>query len=423
MAEFPLLGRDERGDTASQGAAKPAAGAAYAASTKKRAMNRDHTQHDNGMAAGGTAEGGTGTAALPSPSRRARWVTIALLMVAITAGHNAIHLAGAPFWMTLTQKLYFVPVMLAGFWSGSRGGLATAAVAALLYPHRGHGAHIHSAMFTASQTSDMVLLFIVGGVTGWLRDRLGRELERHRQTAVQRDQALSEATRSYEIARRSERLAALGQMAAGIAHEVRNPLTTMQGAVDILRRSATTHPERVATLLERLQTEIGRLGEITHHVLEFARPSAPAIRPLDPHEVARHCVLLMRPQIESQGLRVELHADTASTAIDGDRDQLGQVLVNLLLNAGQFAEPGSTIEVASRSTAEGWELAVGNRGPAIAEGDLERIFDPFVTTRAEGTGLGLAIAARIAEAHHGTLRCASAEGITTFVLTLPRGTP
>jgi len=386
-------------------------------------MNGDDTQYNHDLATGRATVRRDGATALLAPSRRARWVTIALLMVAITAGHNAIHLASAPFWMTLTQKLYFVPVMLAGFWSGSRGGVATAAAAALLYPHRGHGAHIHSAMFAAGQTSDMVLLFIVGGVTGWLRDRLGRELERHRQTAMQRDHALSEATRSYEIARRSERLAALGQMAAGIAHEVRNPLTTMQGAVDILRRSATTHPERVATLLERLQTEIGRLGEITHHVLEFARPAEPAIRPLDPHEVARHCVLLMRPQIESQGLRVELRADAGATAIEGDRDQLGQVLVNLLLNAGQFAEPGSTIEVASRCTVDGWELAVGNRGPAIAEADLERIFDPFVTTRAEGTGLGLAIAARIAEAHHGTLRCASAEGTTTFVLTIPRATP
>jgi signal transduction histidine kinase len=386
-------------------------------------MNGDHTQHDNGVAAGEMAEGGAGATAPPSPSRRARWAAIALLMVTITVAHNAIHLASAPFWMTLTQKLYFVPVMLAGFWSGSRGGLATAAVAALLYPHRGHGAHLHSGTFAASQTSDMVLLFIVGGVTGWLRDRLGRELERHRQTAIQRDQALSEATRSYEIARRSERLAALGQMAAGIAHEVRNPLTTMQGAVDILRRSATTHPERVATLLARLESEIGRLGEITHHVLEFARPAEPAIRRLDPHEVAHRCVLLMRPQLESQGLRVELHEDPGALTIEGDPDQLGQVLVNLLLNAGQFAEPGSTIRVASRVSDDAWELAVENRGATIAAADLERIFDPFFTTRAEGTGLGLAIAARIAEAHRGTLRCASAEGTTTFVLNIPRATP
>jgi len=386
-------------------------------------MNDGPIEHGNDEAISGMAEVREAANSLPSPSRRARWVTIAVLMVAVTIVHNAIHLAAAPFWMTLTQKLYFVPVMLAGFWSGSRGGLATATVAALLYPHRGHGAHVHSTMFTAGQTSDMVLLFIVGGVTGWLRDRLGRELERHRQTAVQRDQALSEATRSYAIARRSERLAALGQMAAGIAHEVRNPLTTMQGAVDILRRSATTHPERVATLLDRLQSEIGRLGEITHHVLEFARPAEPAIRRLDPHEVARRCVVLMRPQLESQGLRVELREGPGGVTIDGDPDQLPQVLVNLLLNAGQFAEPGSAIEVASRVTGDAWELAVENRGATIAAADLERIFDPFFTTRAEGTGLGLAIAARIAEAHRGTLRCDSADGITTFVLTIPRATP
>jgi len=195
MAEFPRVGRHDGGDTASQDAANAAAGAAYAAFTAKRAMNGDDTQHHSGMATDTTVARRDDTTALLAPARRARWVTIVLLIAAITAGHNAIHLASAPFWMTLTQKLYFVPVMLAGFWSGSRGGMATAAVAALLYPHRGHGAHIHSAMFTAGQTSDMVLLFIVGGVTGWLRDRLGRELERHRQTALQRDHALSEARR------------------------------------------------------------------------------------------------------------------------------------------------------------------------------------------------------------------------------------
>ena len=386
-------------------------------------MNGGSTEERSPTAAGGSAPLPAATPPLPASARRARWLTIALLVVGVTLAHNAIHLASAPFWMTLTQKLYFVPVILAGFWSGSRGGIATAAVAALLYPHRGHGAHLHSGMFTASQASDMVLLFLVGGVTGWLRDRLAGELERHRQTAIQRDLALTEATRSYAIARRAERLAALGQMAAGIAHEVRNPLTTMQGAVDILRRSATSHPERVAPLLDRLQSEIGRLGEITHHVLEFARPATPAIRPLDPHAVVRHCVLLMRPQLESQGLRVELREDSDALTLDGDRDQLAKVLVNLLLNAGQFAEPGSTIQVASRTTGEGWELAVENRGETIAAADRERVFDPFFTTRAEGTGLGLAIAARIAEAHHGTLRCASAAGTTTFVLTLPRATP
>ena len=408
--------------------------------------------------------------AIIHPPAHVQWGVILLLLVAITVAHNVIHLAAAPLVMILVQKLYFVPVILAGFWSGLRGGLLVAAIALVLYPHQGgllqlafgeaepqpvamdgaamtmdpnmdhsmmvmdpamdpsmpmdHSAMGHAmgdpdAIFSAGQSSDMVLLFVVALMTGWLRNLLQRELLLHQKTAEERDAALSETRRTFELARRSEHLASLGQMAAGVAHEVRNPLTGMQGAVDILRRSGWENRERATLLLDRLQASIAHLDELTRHFLQFARPPKSDLRPIEPCAIAGQAAQLLRPQAEAAGLQIAVHGGETGRTIRADSDQIRQVLVNLLLNAIHFAETGSEVRLDCRFAAGFWQASIDNLGPEIAPEERERIFDPFHTTRAEGTGLGLAIVARIVEAHGGAIRCDSENGHTTFTLTIP----
>lgn len=351
---------------------------------------------------------------------RLQWIIVAAWLTAITLVHNSIQTSDMYLLMVAVQKLFFLPVILAGFVGGFWGGLGIAALAVSLYPHyRLPYLHIDY-MLSIPVVTDMVLLFVVGATTGWLSDRIKDELERHRRTARERDQALQELKLSYERARRAEHLAALGQMAAGIAHEVRNPLTSMQGAVDVLQRSITTHPQRAETLLKRLESEIGRLDEITKHVLLYARPPQTAREPMNPHPWLSEIVDGLRDQAQDRGLTLEL-ASTPNGAhmILGDRDQLRQVILNLVLNAVHFADMHSTITIESRFLDGQWELSVSNTGPEIRAEDREHIFEPFYTTRADGTGLGLAIGARIAEAHHGTLQCSSENRITRFTLTIP----
>lgn len=377
----------------------------------------------------------TGFRSVIHPPRHVQWGIILMSLVVITIIHNGVHLTSAPFVMILMQKLYFIPVILAGFWSGLRGGFFVAAIAALLYPHHGHmasmpgnhamhGMQVQSdtAFFDAGQSSDMILLFIVAIMTGWLRNLLQQELIKHKKTAEQRDQALQETRRSFELVRRSEHLASLGQMAAGIAHEVRNPLTGMQGAVDILKRSGPEEHERRQLLLERLQTSIAHMDELTRHFLEFAKPPESDMQDVQPNLLITQAVQLLKPQAEKSGL--QLHAeipDSSRDSIHADREQIRQVLINLMLNAIQFANPGSTICITSRFEGGAWVAAVSNRGPEIPSSEWERIFDPFHTTRADGTGLGLAIVARIIEAHGGSIHCVSEEGVTTFELMIPGG--
>lgn len=359
-------------------------------------------------------------ARLLHPGSKMQFVIISVLLAIITVVHNGLHLSSSPLIMILFQKLYFVPVILAGFWSGSKGGLLTSLIAAFLYPHHGHLHMPDAAMFTIGQSTDIVLLFVVGGMTGWLRDILSRESLRHLQTAEERDLALQEARQSFARAQRAEHLASLGEMAAGIAHEVRNPLTSMQGVVDILRRSAETNPKRVVAMIELLENEIAHLDEVTRHFLQFARLPKANKKQMDPDVVCEQTASLMRSQLESKGHGLSLHAETGTDCrIDADEDQLKQILVNLLLNASQFAEADSVVRLESIWEENLWQARVINRGPEIPPEDSKRIFDPFYTTRAEGTGLGLAIAARIAEAHAGSLEVQCAGGETAIVLKIP----
>lgn len=354
-------------------------------------------------------------------SPKVQWSIVITLIISITIAHNSMQIPEMSLLMVATQKLFFIPVILAGFISGAVGGTLVALLAAALYPHY-RVPHLHvEYMFNIPVVSDMVLLVIVGLTTGWLSDRIKEELERHRRTAQQRDQALQELTHSYERARRAEQLAALGQMAAGIAHEVRNPLTSMQGAVDVLKRSVTTNPERADTLLNRLEKEITRLDDITKHVLLYARPPCATLEAVNPIELCNDVLESAKPQAQTLGLSLKfVQAHSSKAEIHGDKSQLQQVILNLVLNALQFADQHSTVCMNSSLDENSWYLIVSNHGPAIEEKDCEHIFEPFFTTRAEGTGLGLAIGARIVEAHEGNISCQCADGVTSFTLTIPR---
>jgi len=359
------------------------------------------------------------------PSPIFQWSAIVIPLVLITVAHNSIYLASYPFQMIIVHKLFFIPVILAGFWKNVRGGLSVALIAAFLYPHRGememHGpAHD---MFLAGQTSDIVLLFIVGGMMGLLRNLLGQELERHRLTAIERDAALSEALENFKVARKKDRLAVLGEMVAGIAHEVGNPLTGMLSSIEVLKRSTGKDTERVNTLLEILEKEINRLDKIVRRFLEFARTGEPVMQKYEPCKLVEETTDFMRHQFERSGFSLKIEQEKNNPPIECDPAQISQIIINLLINAIQFAREESEIVVTSSTESDFWKLVVQNQGSPMPENLRGRIFEPFVTTRSEGTGLGLAVAHRIAENHGGSLSfsCKS-KGRTDFILQIPLAT-
>jgi signal transduction histidine kinase len=220
---------------------------------------------------------------------------------------------------------------------------------------------------------------------------------------------------------RAEQLASVGQMAAGIAHEVRNPLSAIKLLVQAAGERSGSLPTRDLRVLEE---EIGRLEEIVSGFLDFARPPRPELRPVDVRELVGQVVESFRPRADAQGVALHLEADEQVRAL-ADPNQFRQVVYNLLFNALEAQPGGGRIGVTLRGGGPGraLTLAVTDGGPGLPPGLGDRIFEPFVSTKATGLGLGLSVCRRIAESHGGTLTAESGAAGATFTLALPAAHP
>jgi signal transduction histidine kinase len=213
-----------------------------------------------------------------------------------------------------------------------------------------------------------------------------------------------------EMARR-ERLAALGDVAAAFAHEVRNPLNAVSMGLQRLRAEFAPAPaDEYARFVDLMQGEVTRLNAIVEEFLALARPL-----PLSPAPVAVGALLEeLAARVESQAraasIAVRVSVPEPAPVVVADRRHLEQVLLNLVLNALQAMSPGGTVTMEARTARDRVEIAVADTGPGIPPEALPRIFDPYFTTRPAGLGLGLTIARRIVEAHGGSLDVASQPG-------------
>ena len=249
-------------------------------------------------------------------------------------------------------------------------------------------------------------------------------------------QDVSAVVRMEQELRRRERLAGVGELAASIAHEIRNPLATISGSVELLRPlSGVAAPER-ERLMDIVLREIERLDALIRDFLQYARPVQPklvavALPPLL-DEVARMLAAALPAEV-----RLEVEADASASAL-ADATQLRQVLWNLVRNAFEALEGPGVVRIVASCVAEApqgddeggrkrsaggagtVEIVVADTGRGIPLADLERIFDPFYTTKADGTGLGLPTVHRIVESHGGALQVESQPGVgTRFRVRLP----
>jgi two-component system sensor histidine kinase PilS (NtrC family) len=211
-----------------------------------------------------------------------------------------------------------------------------------------------------------------------------------------------------EQIRRSDRLAALGTLAASLAHELRNPLASMSGAVELLSNSAKL-PDTDRRLLQIVQREAERLEKLLRDFLNFARPGEPRLKRLRLDRAAEEVVSLAGPHGAGKGVRIELETD-GECWVHGDEDQLRQVLWNLLGNGLDAVPAGGRVALHIRRGEGRVSATIEDDGPGISPEDLSRIFDPFFTTKDGGTGLGLAIVHRILEAHGSAIAAESSPG-------------
>jgi signal transduction histidine kinase len=234
--------------------------------------------------------------------------------------------------------------------------------------------------------------------------------------AIENASLYQQAREAGERLRASEKLAALGRLSAGLAHELRNPLNTLNVLVYAMRQqAAAAGGGHAPDDLEVLQSEIRRMSLLVDQFLDFARPRPPSFRRQRVHEVVEETLLLVGPEARKRNVRIErrIDADVPPTWADGD--QLKQVFLNLSLNAVQAMPEGGTLTVGLRSASGGVVTEFRDTGVGIPPEIRNRLFEPFFTTRRGGTGLGLAIALRIVEGHSGDLRVESEPGRGTTV--------
>jgi two-component system, NtrC family, sensor histidine kinase PilS len=238
-------------------------------------------------------------------------------------------------------------------------------------------------------------------------------------------QDLTELRRMEAAVQRAERLAAVGRLAAGIAHEIRNPLAAISGSIELLAQGVESEasPPRMsgekAELMGIVIREVERLNGLITDLLEFARPRALEAQRLDVAATIADMVKVFENDKRLGGARVELRADEA-VMVDADPAQLRQVVWNLLRNAAEAA-PGEAIAVEVRGDGAFAWLTVRDRGPGIAPEHRARMFEPFFSTKEGGTGLGLATVHRIVEEHKGVVEIESApEGGAAVTVRLPR---
>ncbi len=347
------------------------------------------------------------------------WVPIAVIGLAhywLGSEHHWSH--------DVLRRAYHLPIVVAAFLVGLRGGLATAVVVSVTYlPHAFFLEHRPDPAAGVEKFLEIVLYFGVGCVAGYLADleakRKGQLQSAHDHLA----EALEEHRLMTQQLARAGRLSALGELVAGIAHEIKNPLHALAGTAEIIDPLVPKDAEE-RRLWELHVNEIERLRRTAERFLRFAKPRPLEMISLDLRDVTDRLFRLVGPEARQKKVEMSLDTPQSPVVVQGDRDQLAQVGMNIVINGIKaMGEHGGNMKITVGTSLQSGRircyLRIENDGPPIPEDLLEQIFDPFHSTDADSTGLGLAISSRLVEQHGGFIEVSNTGLGVRFTVYLP----
>jgi signal transduction histidine kinase len=257
----------------------------------------------------------------------------------------------------------------------------------------------------------LLFLAVAGNLVSALAEVLREQYVRYRKLA-------EELAKTEAAFRRADRLAALGQLSAGLAHELRNPLGTIKASAEMLTSSLPAGNEIAAEMAGFISSEVDRTNSLVTRFLDFARPLALRKEPTDVTGTIDRAI--QQVERENQSVSFERDYSAGADPIPIDSEMMERVFYNLILNAAQASSPGATVTVRTRRTHAFEEISVIDHGAGIPKEQTESIFNPFFTTKPNGTGLGLPIVAKIVDEHGGKLTVESEPGKgSTFRVLLP----
>jgi signal transduction histidine kinase len=360
------------------------------------------------------------------------WGTIFVLVVVISYFHM-ITPPDADHIHLILMQAYFIPILLGAFQLGVKGGLGSALmVSAIFTPHvmfQWVGDFEHNLLALLQ----MVLFNVIGYLTGLKAQKEEQEKLRYRRAAGKLEASLQQlkvqsakVSELEEQLRRSDRLAIVGELTASLAHELRNPLATIRGIAEILNDELPPEIKK-GEFFPILIAETERMSAVVENYLNFARKQTDRKSRFDVREVVENTCQILAHRAQKAGIRIEADLPGHPVRINGDANDLRQVLVNLLLNAVEaMSSPGEihlSVKIEKPDTPQAPErvrLSIKDQGSGIDAETLQEIFKPFYTTKSNGTGLGLSIVKRIAEQYHWEIAVESTPGKgSEFVLFIP----
>jgi len=317
------------------------------------------------------------------------------------------------------RQLYYLPIIYASFSFGLRGGLITSFSVALIYFihitwqwNLPMGEYLNQLLAT-------FLFIIIGSVTGILVEKLRREQRLYKETSEKLSLALEQQKEYQKQLIFSERMRSLGELAAGLAHEIKNPLGAIKSSAEIIKESFK-EDSPVKEFLDILLKETSRLNKIVTNFLTFARPVKPELLPCSIKKILEHVMKLVKTEMEKNNISLEKDISEGITEISADAQQLQQVFLNLSLNAIQAMPEGGKLFIRVREEGEYMTITFRDTGRGISKENLDKLFTPFFSTKKNGTGLGLATSYRIIENHGGSISVESEpDKGTSFIINMP----
>jgi signal transduction histidine kinase len=266
-----------------------------------------------------------------------------------------------------------------------------------------------------------------GDLSVRVRDDTGDEIGELGHSFNEMTTALAETTEDVrqlhrrEIERASQ-LATVGELASGIAHEIKNPVVGVTNGLDIVRRRVGADATLIP-IIDEMERQMWRVQDAIQELLTFARPATPALAPVSGDDLAERAIHLVQPTADKGGVRIAIHLDPSHANVLADAEMIHQAIINLLMNAIEGTPQGGRVDVYTRASADWIEIEVSDTGRGIAPEHLDAVFKPFFTTRHTGTGLGLSITREIIQRHGGTVALRSKLGHgTTVTIRLPTHT-
>jgi two-component system, NtrC family, sensor histidine kinase HydH len=343
--------------------------------------------------------------ALSKRRGRILWIVLKLVLGYILVGYTrAIE---STFWLVL-----LLPVVSAATFLGIIGTLVFTFLSGCAY--LSFLLYLDPTRFTLEWPEISILLSrvtflaMVGILANTLAEDLRDQSEKSRRTAAQLTRANEQLQKAEEAMRRSDRLAALGQLSAGLAHELRNPLGTIKASAEMLQRSVTAENEVAREVSGFIASEVDRTNSLITRFLDFARPLELRLDKADLAQTLDRAVAAA--ERESARVAIYKNFDPAIPPFPFDAELLERVFFNLIVNAAQATQPGGAVTVKTRSADGNVEVAVIDRGSGIEPKNLDNIFNPFFTTKPQGVGLGLAIVSKIVDQHGGKIAVESEPG-------------